>query len=63
MAGRWREIINSDAAVYGGSNMGNAGEVFATSESAHGLPASCVLTLPPLATLFLQWSSESKPSA
>jgi 1,4-alpha-glucan branching enzyme len=63
LAGQWREIINSDAAVYGGSNMGNAGEVIACAEAAHGMPASCHLTLPPLATLFLEWSGEGQSAA
>jgi len=57
-AGLWREILNSDAAVYGGSNMGNAGEVRAVAEAAFGMQASGWLTLPPLATLFLQWAGE-----
>jgi 1,4-alpha-glucan branching enzyme len=49
--GRWREVLNSDASEYGGSGMGNAGEVHATENPTHGLPASVLLTLPPLATL------------
>jgi 1,4-alpha-glucan branching enzyme len=53
-AGRWREILNSDASVYGGSNMGNLGGVSAEERPAHGLPASASLTLPPLSTLFLE---------
>jgi 1,4-alpha-glucan branching enzyme len=57
-AGLWREVLNSDAAVYGGSNMGNAGAVQGLAEAAHGLPASCRMTLPPLATVFLQWAGE-----
>ena len=53
-AGRWREILNSDAAVYGGSNMGNGGELQAEDTPSHDLPASILLTLPPLATLILR---------
>ena len=53
-AGQWVEILNSDAALYGGSNMGNAGAVTADAAPAHGQPASLSLTLPPLATLFLR---------
>jgi 1,4-alpha-glucan branching enzyme len=51
--GRWREIINTDAAVYGGSGVGNLGSVQATSEPWHGRPASASLTLPPLGVLWL----------
>jgi 1,4-alpha-glucan branching enzyme len=53
-AGTWEERLNTDAAVYGGSNMGNAGAVQATDYPQHGLPASLLLALPPLATLILQ---------
>jgi 1,4-alpha-glucan branching enzyme len=50
-AGPWRERLNSDAAVYGGSNVGNGGCVTAGLQPMHGYPASLALTLPPLATL------------
>jgi 1,4-alpha-glucan branching enzyme len=46
--GRWREILNSDAAMYGGSNAGNLGGVTAEDWSTHGQPHSAALTLPPL---------------
>ncbi|MEE3624089.1 1,4-alpha-glucan branching protein GlgB [Nitrospirillum sp. BR 11752] len=52
-AGRWLEILNTDAAAYGGSGMGNLGAVLATDQPSHGLPASAEVTLPPLATLWL----------
>ena len=51
--GVWRELINTDAGAYGGSNMGNGGSATAESIGAHGLDASVLLTLPPLATLVL----------
>ena len=51
--GWWREVLNSDAAGYGGSNMGNGGGVAATEEGSHGHPASLILTLPPLSTIIL----------
>ena len=54
-AGRWREVLNSDATLYGGSNLGNQGSVIAALEPAHGLPASAVFTLPPLATLYFEF--------
>ncbi len=53
--GAWREILNTDAAIYGGSNLGNSGMLTAQSESAHGLPHSLDLLLPPLAALVLRW--------
>jgi 1,4-alpha-glucan branching enzyme len=57
-AGRWKEILNSDSAIYGGSNMGNLGGVVAEQRPLHGFPASAALTLPPLSTLFLQFDPE-----
>jgi len=54
--GYWREAINSDAAAYGGSNMGNFGGVVAEARPSHGFPASATLVLPPLATLYLVFS-------
>ena len=52
--GDWQEVLNTDAAIYGGSNLGNNGCVQAEDVSSHGLPASLQLTLPPLATVILQ---------
>ena len=49
--GFYREILNTDAAVYGGSNLGNAGGVHAEGVSWMGQPHSLVITLPPLACL------------
>jgi 1,4-alpha-glucan branching enzyme len=46
--GKWREVLNSDSAVYGGSNVGNLGGVMAQSISAHGHACSAEFTLPPL---------------
>jgi 1,4-alpha-glucan branching enzyme len=51
--GPWREIINTDSALYGGSGVGNLGSVEATREPWHGRPASALMTLPPLAVLWL----------
>jgi 1,4-alpha-glucan branching enzyme len=52
--GPWREMLNSDAAIYGGSGLGNAGEVHAEPVPSHGLPASVLLILPPLSTIVLR---------
>ena len=38
-AGTWREILNSDAAVYGGSGVGNLGAVDAQPVPWHGRPS------------------------
>jgi 1,4-alpha-glucan branching enzyme len=55
MAGVWREALNSDSSIYGGSNVGNLGSVTAEARPAHGYPASAAVSLPPLATLFLEY--------
>jgi 1,4-alpha-glucan branching enzyme len=52
-AGAWHELLNSDAAVYGGSGVGNLGVVQAVDQPLGDQPASALLTLPPLATLVL----------
>jgi 1,4-alpha-glucan branching enzyme len=48
---RWREMLNTDAAVYTGSGMGNSGAVTTQNIPSHGHAVSAVLTLPPLSTL------------
>ena len=53
-AGVWDELINTDAAEYGGSGVGNYGAVTATDDPWAGRPASAELTLPPLAGLWLK---------
>jgi 1,4-alpha-glucan branching enzyme len=52
-AARWREVLNTDSAHYGGSNLGNAGEVAVEAVPAHGRAQSLALVLPPLATIYL----------
>jgi 1,4-alpha-glucan branching enzyme len=52
-AGDWYELLNSDAAVYGGSGMGNLGCVRGQPQSLHGWPASASVTVPPLGTVVL----------
>ncbi len=51
--GAWREVFNSDAAIYGGSDVGNQGLVRTRPTPSHGQPFSLELTLPPLSTIFL----------
>ncbi|MFJ9426295.1 1,4-alpha-glucan branching enzyme [Streptomyces sp. NPDC101249] len=51
----WREVLNTDAARYGGSGVAScAGPLTAGSPGVHGRPASIRLTLPPLATVWLR---------
>jgi 1,4-alpha-glucan branching enzyme len=52
-AARWREVLNTDSEHYGGSNLGNFGEVSTQPVAAHGRARSLALTLPPLATIYL----------
>lgn len=52
--GDWEEVLNGDARHYGGSGQGNLGRVETTPIAVHGRPASLVLTLPPLAAIFLR---------
>ena len=54
-AGKWREILNSDAAIYGGAGGGNMGVVTAKATPSHGLPASAEIYVPPLAAIFLKF--------
>lgn len=52
-AGTWRETLNTDAEGYGGSGVGNLGQVEAEERPWHGLSASVSLRLPPLGALWL----------
>jgi 1,4-alpha-glucan branching enzyme len=61
LAGGWREVINTDAATYGGSGVGNMGRVVAEPDSHHGQPASAVLTIPPLGALWLVPETDGEP--
>ena len=51
--GMWREVLNTDAELFGGSNTGNGGGVSATGEGWHWLPHSALVNLPPLGVLWL----------
>jgi 1,4-alpha-glucan branching enzyme len=52
--GYWTEMLNGDAACYGGSNVGNGGGVHAEAMQFHGRPYSAAITLPPLAVVFFK---------
>ncbi len=53
-AGRYRELLNSDAESYGGSGVGNYGGVQSEDVPWHDRPASVVLRVPPLGMLVLK---------
>ncbi len=53
-AGGYTELINSDSAIYGGSNLGNGGVAFTEPIESHGHADSLRLTLPPLGFLLLK---------
>jgi len=54
--GFYREALNTDAMLYGGSNLGNLGGLYTEETASHGEAFSLSLTLPPLATLVLTYS-------
>jgi 1,4-alpha-glucan branching enzyme len=53
-AGVWRELLNSDAALYGGGDQGNLGMVHTEAVSSHDQPHSITITLPPLGMVVLK---------
>ena len=54
LAGQWKEILNTDSALYAGSGTGNLGGVKADGPPMHGLPASAEVFLPPLAAVYFE---------
>jgi 1,4-alpha-glucan branching enzyme len=50
-AGHYKETVNTDAALYAGSNLGNLGGVESMPEGRHGEAQSISVTIPPLATV------------
>jgi 1,4-alpha-glucan branching enzyme len=57
--GRWEEVLNTDAASYGGSGWGNLGGVTASTDQPwHGQPASAVVQVPPLGALWLRYTGD-----
>jgi 1,4-alpha-glucan branching enzyme len=59
LPGRWLELLNSDAPIYGGSGQGNLGAVDAAPIGKHGHLHSFTLTLPPLGAIFLKPDPDS----
>ncbi|WP_207454885.1 1,4-alpha-glucan branching protein GlgB [Desertivibrio insolitus] len=60
-AGTWDEVLNSDAQEFGGSGVGNFGQIEALPEPWAGRPASAELTVPPLASLWLKLRRPAEP--
>ena len=54
VAGRWRELLNSDASLYGGSGVGNLSACETVPVASQGRFQSLELTLPPLGVLMLE---------
>ncbi len=57
-AGHYNELLNSDSARYGGSNVGNLGGVHTQPSPGADWPFQLVLSLPPLGALILQLRSD-----
>jgi 1,4-alpha-glucan branching enzyme len=52
--GEWREVLNSDAPLYGGGGLGNLGKIDASVVPMHGRPFSLDITVPPMAVVVFQ---------
>ena len=61
--GWYKEILNSDAAVYGGNNIGNMGGIWADRQPAHGREWSLSMNLPPLGALYFEFELPEEPVA
>lgn len=61
LPGAYREILNTDAQCYGGSNVGNLGVVRTEEKPWNGKPHSLVLRLPPLGAVFLKPAPDPVP--
>jgi 1,4-alpha-glucan branching enzyme len=59
-AGFWREVLNTDAGLYGGSGVGNLGGVEAVEKPWHGRPASATITVPPLGVVWFKPEAEGR---
>ncbi|MRJ76779.1 1,4-alpha-glucan branching protein GlgB [Aeromicrobium sp. SMF47] len=53
VAGTWREVLNTDSEIYGGSGVGNLGSVEAEDVPMHGFASSAVVQLPPAGVVWL----------
>jgi len=62
-SGVYLEIFNSDAWMYGGTDVGSGGSVVSRPEGMHGRPQSVSLTLPPLGLVVLKYDPTTSPAA
>ena len=53
-AGTWTEILNTDAAEFGGSGVGNFGSISAHGDGTHGQPHSATISVPPLGAVWFK---------
>ena len=53
--GKWTEILNTDSPHYGGSGVGNLGQILAQPHEWSGKPAMARITVPPLAAVFFEF--------
>tara|TARA_R110002167_G_scaffold2226_9_gene11447 strand:- start:3996 stop:6173 length:2178 start_codon:yes stop_codon:yes gene_type:complete len=53
--GTWQEILNTDASLYGGGNVGNQGTVFTQEQPLMGKPCSATVNIPPLGAVVLKY--------
>ena len=53
-AGNYLELLNSDSGFYGGSDLGNSGQISTQAVECNGRPCSLSLTLPPLGGIILK---------
>ncbi len=60
-AGFYKEVLNTDASKYGGSNHGNMGGKFTEEHQCHGYDQSLSLCLPPLSVLLFKYEPKSSP--
>jgi 1,4-alpha-glucan branching enzyme len=60
LLGTWQEVLNGDAAKYGGSGQGNPNALESKNKAMHGRPYSITLTIPPLAVIFLKRTEPEK---
>jgi 1,4-alpha-glucan branching enzyme len=54
LAGTWTEVLNTDAAAYSGSGVGNLGSITGTPGEHHGQAAYADIVVPPLATVWFR---------
>lgn len=58
-AGRWAEVLNTDAQIYGGSGVGNLGGVEAVKEPWHAREASATISVPPLGAVWFRYEPDT----